>query len=422
VSDVAALKLLAHEAESMLARLELLRPFSEHMPMVPAATVGFEALRSIEKGLLERYARVRARIREFGAWLRAGPKPPDEAQRQLARVRLLFGGLLSEFDLFADVITQRSEHPTGLLLSGIDVAAIDMMRCPAFEAPAVISYLDRGHGAAIRRAMTRLPAGGDNPVAVLRVPRERMIGTGLAGSIAHEVGHQAASLLDLVPALQEALRARSKKQPERAVAFRHFDQWSSEILADLWAVGAVGVAHTLGLFALLNLPTPHVFLGGLDRVHPIPWIRVHISAALGEALVPHPQWKQLRAQWSALHPLASARPEKQALMKTLLEALPEFAALACTLRPRSLEGKRIADLFPDGVMHPARLAETYERWKRGRLAMYAARPSLVFAVLGQARADGKLPPKLETRVLETLILRWATEKLRLPEGSAAASA
>ena len=46
-----------------------------------------------------------------------------------------------------------------------------------FEAPPVVCYLDRGHGAAIRRARTRLPGGGESPVAIVRVPRERMIGS-----------------------------------------------------------------------------------------------------------------------------------------------------------------------------------------------------------------------------------------------------
>ncbi len=37
------------------------------------------------------------------------------------------------------------------------------------------SLLDRGAGAAIRRARTRWPGGGDNPVAVIRVPPEFLV-------------------------------------------------------------------------------------------------------------------------------------------------------------------------------------------------------------------------------------------------------
>ncbi len=59
---------------------------------------------------------------------------------------------------------------------------------------------------AIRRARTRLPGGGDNPVAIIRLPRERMVGSGIASSLIHEVGHQGAALLDLVNSLRPLLQ------------------------------------------------------------------------------------------------------------------------------------------------------------------------------------------------------------------------
>ena len=84
---------------------------------------------------------------------------------------------------------------------------------PEGEPVTVPTFLARLHpddrdciGAAIRRARTRLPGGGENPVAIVRVPRERMVGTGIASSLVHEVGHQAAALLDLVNSLRPILK------------------------------------------------------------------------------------------------------------------------------------------------------------------------------------------------------------------------
>ena len=51
-----------------------------------------------------------------------------------------------------------------------------------FEAPQVVCLLARGPGGAVRRARTRLPGGGRNPVAVVLVPRERMVGANGIGS------------------------------------------------------------------------------------------------------------------------------------------------------------------------------------------------------------------------------------------------
>ena len=126
-------------------------------------------------------------MRGFLHWLR-GPgrlAPPAEQQRRFTVIRLQFNDVLSQFDLFTEVITQRSEHETGVWLSGLDVAAWDALSLPGgyFEPPPVICYLARGPGAAIRRARTRLPGGGRNPVAIIRVPRERMVGHG-SGSTA----------------------------------------------------------------------------------------------------------------------------------------------------------------------------------------------------------------------------------------------
>src|SRR6202011_6236091 len=126
-------------------------------------------------------------------------------------LRLRFNAVLSQLELFNQVITQRSESEQGLWLSGLDVVWSDALALPGYyEAPPIICYLDRGVGAAIRRARTRMPGGGENPVAVIRVPRERMIGSGIASSLIHEVGHQAAALLGLVPSLEQVLRAKQQ--------------------------------------------------------------------------------------------------------------------------------------------------------------------------------------------------------------------
>ena len=50
----------------------------------------------------------------------------------------------------------------------------------------------------ITRSCLEVLARFRNPVAIIRVPRERMVGHGIASSLVHEVGHQGAALLGLV--------------------------------------------------------------------------------------------------------------------------------------------------------------------------------------------------------------------------------
>jgi len=202
-------------------------------------------------------------IHRFLRWLRHpanAQAPPSLAQGRFTILRLRFNAVLAQFDIFADALVQRSEHEYGTWLGGLDVAAADALTlADYYEAPPVICYLDRGHGAAIRRARTRLPGGGDNPVAIIRVPRERMVGAGIASSLVHEVGHQAAALLDLVISLRPLLQALQEKGGREVVAWRVWERCLSEIVADLWSVGKVGVASTLGLMGVVSLREPLYF-------------------------------------------------------------------------------------------------------------------------------------------------------------------
>jgi hypothetical protein len=76
-----------------------------------------------------------------------------------------FNNITDQLDIFADVLSQRGENETGIWLAGLDVLAEDGLKAikPFADVPPLMVYLDRGHGAAIRRARTRLPGGDENP-------------------------------------------------------------------------------------------------------------------------------------------------------------------------------------------------------------------------------------------------------------------
>src|SRR5262249_9322424 len=198
--------MLAHEARSLLARLARVKPFVITETMVPAAAISPRAMTAIERYLAEGRRELRARVGAFVRWL-AMPAAQHVSsaalQQRFTFLRLRFNAVLTQFDIFADVLSQRSQLDNGLALSGLDVLAADALALPGGydSPPPVICYLDRGHGAAIRRERTRLPGGGENPVAIIRIPRERMVGSGIASSLIHEVGHQAAALLGVIESL-----------------------------------------------------------------------------------------------------------------------------------------------------------------------------------------------------------------------------
>ena len=152
---------LAHEAHALLTRLDRVPPFALSEVMVPAANVSSAAQMAIERYLARGRQELRRRIAHYRRWLSsplAGRTDAAEAQRRFTVLRLRFNAALTQFDLFADALSQRSEQNTGVWLSGLDAVAADALTLRGFyESPPVICYLDRGVGAAIRRARTRLP-------------------------------------------------------------------------------------------------------------------------------------------------------------------------------------------------------------------------------------------------------------------------
>ncbi len=417
--------MLAQEARALLTRLARVKPFALIETMLPAAALQPGAQAATERYLVTGRREMRALVIGFLAWLhtaRAQRAPAAEAQRRFTLLRLKFNAVLTQFDLFNDVISQRSEQDTGVWLCGLDVVAADALALPGgyYEVPPLMCYLDRGVGAAIRRARTRLPGGGESPVAIIRVPRERMVGAGIASSLIHEVGHQASALLELATSLRPLLQGMQRGTDKSGgTAWRLFERWIGEILSDFWSCARLGISATLGLMSVVGLPRPFMFRLSLDDPHPVPWIRVRLSCAMGQAMYPHPQWERLANLWGAYYPLDGLDAPRLALFKELLAAMPGFVGLLVDHRPRSLRGRSLREAMGVDQRQPARLDALFDAWRRAPAQMYRAAPSMVFAVLGQARANARLTPEEESHLFAKLLTHWA---LRSALGSAAAAA
>ncbi len=403
--------LLGQEASGLLMRLARIKSFSLSMPMVVAAQISPEAQAAIEE-LLDRGCReLRHAISGFVSWLQGAEgrtASAADAQARFTFLRLRFNAIVSQFDIFNDVLAQRGEHETGVWVAGLDDVAADALALPGgpFAPPPVVCYLDRGHGAAIRRVRTRLPGGDLNPVAVIRVPRERMIGSGIASSLVHEVGHQAAAMLDLVASLRQAMPSASPGGAAVASNWRFWDRWISEIVADLWSVARVGVGSTLGLLAVVSLPRPFVFRLDLEDPHPAPWLRVKLSCAMGAGLYPHPQWGRLAKVWAELYPLGDLPKEQRALIERLDAGVEEFVRFLLAHRPASLDGRSIKEALALAEMTPARLGRLFSSWGDAG-ALPNVRPCLAFAAIGQAKANGAVSARQEAALLSRLLTAWA---------------
>jgi hypothetical protein len=236
-----------------------------------------------------------------------------------------------------------------------------------------------------------------------------MVGGGIASSLVHEVGHQGAALLDLVNSLRPILRAMQTTRSDERVAWALWERWLSEIVADLWSVSRVGVSSTMGLMSVVSLPRAFVLRFSVDDPHPVPWVRVHLSCAIGQALYPHPQWALLARVWEAMYPLGRLEPARRQLFEMLRATMTAFTGVLVDHRPKSLRGRSLREVLATGDRQPARLTAVFRRWQSEPALAHAASPTLAFAVLGQAKANGELSPIVESRLLAELLTLWAMQ-------------
>ncbi len=429
-SEPFALWNLEQEGRALLSRLLRLQSFALQETMVPAASLSVEAQAAIERFLVRGRKSLRQQIHRFVDWIRspaARAASAAEAQRRFTLLRLRFNVVLSHFDIFSEALSQRSEADNGVWLAGLDVLSRDALEVPGvIDPPPVICYLARGPGAAIRRARTRLPGGESNPVAIIRVPRERMIGTGIASSLVHEVGHQGAALLDLVASLRADLlrpphhiafadgadgggvdASVGAPRVNAAWAWSVWRKWISEIVADFWSVARLGVTATSGLIGVVSLPAAFVFRIDPDDPHPSPYLRVKLSAALGNALYPHAHWGRLTRMWESFYDLGRLPPPHRARFVALEAAMPALVERLLNHRSPRLQNATLAQALSAPERRPEHLAALYRTWQARPAELGRAAPTLAFAALGQARLDGRLTPELESELLARLLKHWA---------------
>ena len=118
-TGIVASDMLAHEARALLARLARIKPFVITETMVPAAAVSPRAVTAIERYLATGRRELRARVNAYLKWLAtpaARDVPPATLQQRFTFLRLRFNAVLTQFDIFADVLSQRSQLDNGLAL------------------------------------------------------------------------------------------------------------------------------------------------------------------------------------------------------------------------------------------------------------------------------------------------------------------
>ena len=178
----------------------------------------------------------------------------------------------------------------------------------------------------------------------------------------------------------------------------------------MWLSGRTHLKIAIGLIGVVSLPRAFVFRVNMDDPHPIPWVRVKLSCVIGQALYPHPQWARLASIWESLYPTTGLDVQKRSLLTQLEAGMPDFVKLLVNHCPKALHGRSLIEVMQVETRQPSRLVTYYERWRADPAQLYKAAPSLVFAVIGQAKLNGNISPEEESELLDKLLRHWALRR------------
>ena len=254
-----------------------------------------------------------------------------EVARRLQRVRRLHGQVETVVTFFTDAVNTRTNTTLGTHLRALDRIALASMASALIPlgvpVPPVLTYVDRGLGAAIMRAGVRLWDGQLSPAAAIKVTRHNLY---RPSALVHETGHQVAHLIGWNRQAEASLRDVLGDDPELAAIWA---SWTSEITADCFAFVHCGYAAVAALHDVVANEIETVLQFSAGDPHPVSYIRVLLGVAMCRDAYGSGPWDDLAAAWVALHPLTSARP---ALARLLLRSTERLPALVTALLRREL--------------------------------------------------------------------------------------
>lgn len=283
--------------------------------------------------------RLRAQVEALSQRLRAGAGDGPALRDDLLHVRQAFLRTETTLDFFADALATRANPRTSALLRACDHLATrslaEVLTPLGRQVPPVLTYLDRGLGASILKAGTRMyDPGTENPVAAIKVVRHNLL---RPTSLIHEAGHQVAHLLDWNRPLADALReAAHRFSPAVAPLWA---SWASEIGADAFAFAHTGFAALAAMRDVVDGPSDDVFRILPGDPHPPGWLRVLLGAQMCRSAFGVGPWDPLQTAWLGEHPLERCPPEARPLFDLSARAMPGIVD-AILYRPFASFGNR----------------------------------------------------------------------------------
>ncbi|HRH48112.1 MAG TPA: hypothetical protein PLP23_05160 [Panacibacter sp.] len=264
---------------------------------------------------------------------------------------------------YTDAINTRTQTDVAAMLKGCDVLCNVCMQTflePLHKtAPPVITYLDKGLGAAIMKAGLRLWDGSISPVALIKITYHNLV---RPTAVLHECGHQVAHILNWN--MELALLLLQLLKDKDAQVAKAFAGWSSEIAADTVALVTSGYGAVAALHDVVDGDADMVFNYEASDPHPISYLRVLLNCAMCTVLFGAGAWNNLEKEWIENHPLAEADKEAAAIIKKSIPLLPLIAQAILQTKQKAFNNKSITELVNANLVLPAALKKFEDEMQR----------------------------------------------------------
>ncbi|HEU4780963.1 MAG TPA: hypothetical protein VFS58_13855 [Steroidobacteraceae bacterium] len=358
---------LARRAAALRRRIESLTSLKQLVALDGSSDLTADEWNSVKAPLAVLRDRLLVKLPGNGQAISA--QDLRRANAQIGDLELEAARAFGLFDTFMDILTQRHSPALGPQLRGCDVLAAESLRR---DTPALIAcrtpivYCNRGYGAAVVRSDARLHADIPNILPLIQIPYGRLQEKLQLTSLLHEVGHEAAGRLALLPPMRAAITTELTQHGTSSAVVELFVHWLSEIAADLWSFLASGVAHAATLREILALPAEHAFRLSMQVPHPPPYLRALLGFQLCRDTWGAGPWDAWEDQWLANYPREDCPPTTHDLFDAARAALPQVSHILLRARYKTIGGRRLAQLFDLEALAPLSLSRHAKDLAAGR--------------------------------------------------------
>ncbi len=280
----------------------------------------------LKESLQQRIAEVVA----FGLLLKQqineGKQPADTVKKGVLNLRERYLKVEETIHFFTIAINSRTTERVSALLRACDTLSTKSMEAillPLGQAvPPLITYVDKGVGAAILKAGLRLWDGRLSPVAAIKITQHNLF---RPTAIIHETGHQIAHILHWNEELAQVIR--QKINPKAALVGEVFASWASEMAADAFAFVHTGYASVAALHDVVSGSPGMVFAYRMGDPHPIAYLRVLLNIQFCRQAYGSGPWDELEASFTAEYPLEQTPFPSAKLIRLCLPYLSTVAGL-----------------------------------------------------------------------------------------------